>query len=192
MDQQSGYGESSSKDKLGSDILVSGIITEVCPMRGCWLQVKDDNSDSSIRIKVTDGEIVFPLSAKGRNITAKGIFTKLELSKKQAKNWKHHLALEKGIDLDTSKIVLTSSDYYEYRLNSNSAKIFQIYIMMDVSVMELAMLRNMIIKTGKPLKKWIEIVKEENFVERKDIVRFLKDEYSVGHFYAQLIAKKSE
>ena len=64
--------------------------------------------------------------------------------------------------------------------------------MTDVSAMELAMLRNMIIKTGKPLKKWIEIVKEQNFVERKEIVRFLKDEYSVGHFYAQLIAKKSE
>ena len=63
---------------------------------------------------------------------------------------------------------------------------------MDVSAMELAMLRNMIIKTGKPLKKWIEIVKEESFVERKEIVRFLKDEYSVGHFYAHLIAKKSE
>ena len=45
--------------------------------------------------------------------------------------------------------------------------------MIHVSAMELAMLRNMIIKTGKPLKKWIEIVKEENFVERKDIVRFL-------------------
>ena len=114
----------SSYYKLGSDILVTGIITEVCPMRGCWLQVKGDNSDSSIRIKVTDGEIVFPLSAKGKNIIAKGRFNKLELSKKQAKNWKHHLALEKGIDLDTSKIVLTSSDYYEYRLNSNSAKIF--------------------------------------------------------------------
>ena len=115
---------SSSDDNLGSDILVTGMITEVCPMRGCWLQVKDDNSESNIRIKVTDGEIVFPLSAKGRNITAKGVFTKLELSKKQAISWKHHLALEKGIDLDTSKIVLTSSDYYEYRLNSNSAKIF--------------------------------------------------------------------
>ena len=48
--------------------------------------------------------------------------------------------------------------------------------------MELSMLRNMIMKTGKPLKKWIEIVKEKNFVERKEIVRFLKDEYSVGHF----------
>ena len=58
--------------------------------------------------------------------------------------------------------------------------------------MELSMLRNMIMKTGKPLKKWIKIVKEENFVERKEIVRFLKDKYSVGHFYAHLIAKKSE
>ena len=58
--------------------------------------------------------------------------------------------------------------------------------------MELAMLRNMIVKTGKPLKKWIEIVKVQNFVEKKEIVRFLKDEYSVGHFYAHLIAKKSE
>ena len=58
--------------------------------------------------------------------------------------------------------------------------------------MERAMLRNMIIKTGKPLKKWIEIVKEQNFVENKEIVEFLKDEYSVGHFYAHLIAKKSK
>ena len=63
---------------------------------------------------------------------------------------------------------------------------------MDVKAMERAMLRNMIIKTGKPLKKWIKIVKEQNFVENKEIVKFLKDEYSVGHFYAYLIAKKSK
>ena len=63
---------------------------------------------------------------------------------------------------------------------------------MDVKAMERAMLRNMIIKIGNPLKKWIEIVKEQNFVENKEIVKFLKDEYSVGHFYAHLIAKKSK
>ena len=63
---------------------------------------------------------------------------------------------------------------------------------MDVKAMERAMLRNMIIKTGNPLKKWIEIVKEQNFIENKEIVNFLKDEYSVGHFYAHLIAKKSK
>ena len=114
----------SANESLGQKLLVNGIITEVCPMRGCWLQIKDYNSDASIRIKVTDGEIVFPLSAKGKNIIAEGIFTKLELSEKQAKNWKHHLALEKGIELDTSSIILSASDFYEYRLNSNSAKIF--------------------------------------------------------------------
>ena len=114
----------SASESLGKNLLVNGIITEVCPMRGCWLQVKDYNSDSIIRIKVTDGEIVFPLSAKGNNVIAEGIFTKLELSEKQAKNWKHHLALEKGIELDTSSIILSASDFYEYRLNSNSAKIF--------------------------------------------------------------------
>ena len=114
----------SASESLGKKLLVNGIITEVCPMRGCWLQIKDYNSDSIIRIKVTDGEIVFPLSAKGKNVIAEGIFTKLELSEKQAKNWKHHLALEKGIELDTSSITLSASDFYEYRLNSNSAKIF--------------------------------------------------------------------
>ena len=114
----------SASESLGKKLLVNGIITEVCPMRGCWLQIKDYNSDSVIRIKVTDGEIVFPLSAKGKNVIAEGIFTKLELSEKQAKNWKHHLALEKGIELDTSSIILSASDFYEYRLNSNSAKIF--------------------------------------------------------------------
>ena len=114
----------SADERLETKLLVNGIITEVCPMRGCWLQVKDYISNSNIRIKVTDGEIVFPLSAKGKNIIAEGIFTKLELSEKQAKNWKHHLALEKGIELDTSSIILSASDFYEYRLNSNSVKIF--------------------------------------------------------------------
>ena len=63
---------------------------------------------------------------------------------------------------------------------------------MDSKSMEKAMLKNMIKKTGKPIKEWISIVIEQNFVENKDIVKFLKEEYSVGHFYAHLIAKKSK
>ena len=61
---------------------------------------------------------------------------------------------------------------------------------MDPKSMEKAMLKNMIEKTGKPIKQWISIVNEYNFVENKDIVKFLKEEYSIGHFYAHLIAKK--
>ena len=113
-----------SEEYIGRRFLVSGSIIEVCPMRGCWVQIQDDTSKETIRIKVTDGEIVFPLSAVGNKIIAEGDFIKLELSEKQAKNWKHHLALEQGIELDTSNIVLSDKDYYEYRLNSNAAKIF--------------------------------------------------------------------
>ncbi len=115
---------SNSDTYLDKRLLVSGSIIEVCPMRGCWVQIQDDTSQETIRIKVTDGEIVFPLSAVGNKIIAEGDFIKLELSEKQAKNWKKHLALEQGTELDTSDIVLSDKDYYEYRLNSNAAKIF--------------------------------------------------------------------
>ena len=33
---------------------------------------------------------------------------------------------------------------------------------------------------------------KQNFSKNKEIVNFLKDEYSVGHFYAHLIATKSK
>ena len=58
--------------------------------------------------------------------------------------------------------------------------------------MKKAMLKNMTQKTGKPINEWISIVNEQNFVENKDIVKFLKKEHSVGHFYAHLIARKSK
>jgi len=63
---------------------------------------------------------------------------------------------------------------------------------MDPQSMEKAMLKNIIEKTGKPLEEWVVIVNEQNFVENKDIVKFLKEEHSVGHFYAHLISKKSK
>ena len=93
-------------------------------MRGCWLEVVDENGIDKLRIKVTDGDIVFPLSAKGRNIEAVGQFSILTLNKQQAKNWKKHLAAEKGIVIDTSEVILSQNDYFEYRLNTAGAKIF--------------------------------------------------------------------
>ena len=60
---------------------------------------------------------------------------------------------------------------------------------MDPKSMEKAMLKNMIKKTRKSINEWIGIVNEQKFVHNKDIVKFLKEEYSVGHFYAHLIVK---
>ena len=111
-------------DYLNSIVKIEGVIEEVCPMRGCWLQVVGESDYNKIRIKVKDGDIVFPLSSKGRKVVAEGQFSVMKLNEKQAKNWKKHLAIEKGIKIDTANIVLTDSDYFEYRLNTNGAEIF--------------------------------------------------------------------
>ena len=62
---------------------------------------------------------------------------------------------------------------------------------MDPLSMEKAMLKNMFKKTGKPIEEWISIINKKKFVKNKDVIKFLKEEYSVGHFYAHLIANKS-
>ena len=109
---------------LGKDVFLSGEIIEVCPMRGCWINVKDNNSDLVIRVKVTDGIIVFPISSKGKQVDVQGKFSKLNFTEQQAKNWKVHLAHEKGITLNPENIILEPSDLIEYRIIGESAKIY--------------------------------------------------------------------
>jgi len=109
---------------LGTDVFLSGEIIEVCPMRGCWINVKDNNSDMVIRVKVTDGIIVFPLSSKGKQVDVQGKFSKLNFTEQQARNWKIHLAEEKGITLSPENIILEPSDLIEYRIVGEGAKIY--------------------------------------------------------------------
>ena len=112
------------EDFIDKEVLVSGKITEVCPMRGCWIDIKEDSSDNIIKIKVKDGNIVFPISAKNYNVKVQGIVTKLIYSKEQAINWKIHLAEEKGITLDRESVQIEDSDLIEYRINGIGAEIF--------------------------------------------------------------------
>ena len=63
---------------------------------------------------------------------------------------------------------------------------------MDPKSMEKAMLKNMIEKTGKSIEEWIKIVKEKDFLKHGEIVKFLKEQYSLTHGYANLIAQKSK
>ena len=109
---------------LGNEVLITGEITEVCPMRGCWIDIKDTHTNHNIRIKVIDGEIVFPLSAKGKYADIQGMFTKLEFSEDQARQWKIHLAEEKGIILKPEEVQINPSDLFEYRINGESANIY--------------------------------------------------------------------
>lgn len=70
-------------DYVGKTVQVKGKITGVCQEMGCWMYVADEQG-RKIRIKVNDGEIVFPKDGAGRIATAEGVFTKLVLTREQA------------------------------------------------------------------------------------------------------------
>ena len=61
---------------------------------------------------------------------------------------------------------------------------------MDPLSMERAMVSNMIERTGKSIEQWIEIVKDNDFLKHGEIVKFLKQEHSLTHGYANLIARR--
>ena len=69
----------------------------------CWIELASD-SDERLRVKVTDGDIVFPLSAKGHPATVEGIVEKIELDEEQHRNWLAHVAEEKGESFDPTTV----------------------------------------------------------------------------------------
>ena len=109
---------------IDQEVLIEGQIIEVCPMRGCWINIQDLETYADIRLKVQDGAIVFPLSAKGHRVLAQGIFQKLEFSEENARKWKIHLARERGIILHSDSVKLKPEDLIEYRVFSSSAIIY--------------------------------------------------------------------
>jgi hypothetical protein len=87
---------------VGKMIQVKGTITEVCQMMGCWLQIQD--GDKGLRVKVKDGEILFPKNGAGKKAVAEGLLKKIELNQQQAVAWAKHEAEERGQKFDPSKI----------------------------------------------------------------------------------------
>ena len=87
---------------VGKTVQVRGKVTEVCTMMGCWMQVVDQKD--GMRIKVNDGEIVFPRTAVGKTATAEGILKKLVLSKEQAVARARHEAEEQGRKFDPASV----------------------------------------------------------------------------------------
>jgi hypothetical protein len=61
---------------VGKKIRVDGVATAVCTEMGCWMAVApaDDPKGPTVRLKVEDGDIVFPVTAKGKAVSAEGVF----------------------------------------------------------------------------------------------------------------------
>src|SRR5436305_7622343 len=97
--------ESQPEKYVGKTVQVRGRISEVCQMMGCWMNIVDPVGERSIRIKVNDGEMVFPESAVGKLAVAEGKLVKLELTREEAVAQAQHEAEEQGRKFDPKSIL---------------------------------------------------------------------------------------
>lgn len=88
---------------VGQRVRVEGKVTEVCPMKGCWMEIAETERDR-IRIKVEDGVIVFPKEAEGKRAVAEGVVESLSLDRERYVSWMSHLAEERGETFDASQV----------------------------------------------------------------------------------------
>lgn len=92
------------KEYVDKNVTIEGLVVAVCKKRGCWMTIASDEKYQKLRIKVRDGDMVFPMSAKGRKALATGKFTKVELSMEQTINYYKRNAKHDGKKFDPASV----------------------------------------------------------------------------------------
>ena len=87
---------------VGKRVRVEAEVSDVCRMRGCWMELKD--ADKKMRFKVVDGQITFPVSAIGKFAVAEGTVRKIPLDLEQTKKVMAHEAEEMGKPFDPATV----------------------------------------------------------------------------------------
>jgi hypothetical protein len=88
----------------GKRVKVQGPIVDVCSEKGCWIAIGSDKEFQSIRFKVDDGVIVFPMTAKGSNAVVEGVLTVTTLSEKEQIEMGEMMAKEKKTTFDPKTV----------------------------------------------------------------------------------------
>ena len=63
----------------GQTVRIDGMVTAVCEHMGCWMSFAPEGTPqgATFLVKVDDGVIVFPVSAKGRRASAQGVIQRV-------------------------------------------------------------------------------------------------------------------
>ena len=71
-------GQLGTQDSLATK--VTGIVSEVCQAKGCWMTIASDQSDKVMRVKFTDYAFFVPTDISGRKVVFEGKAYKEETS----------------------------------------------------------------------------------------------------------------
>lgn len=89
---------------VGKTVRIEGKVLDVCPMAGCWMELEEGDGAARLRVKVDDGVIVFPVTAKGRLAVAEGVVEAIPMTREKYVAWLEHLAEERGQAFDPSTV----------------------------------------------------------------------------------------
>jgi len=99
---------------LGKTVQVRGLIVDVCASRGCWMYIAGDQPFQKLRFKVVDGDMVFPMTARGKMATVEGVLQKFVLTKDEVVARKKHHAEETGEPFDPATVT-QGETFYQLR-----------------------------------------------------------------------------
>ncbi|MCP5023531.1 MAG: DUF4920 domain-containing protein [bacterium] len=97
------------EESVGKRLRVEGIVTGVCAKRGCWIEIggefkEGEEAPETVFFKVTDGEIVFPMSIMGSKVVAEGVLEELVDSIEELREEGAKHAAEAGEKFDPESI----------------------------------------------------------------------------------------
>ena len=100
-------------DYAGKTIRIDGVATAVCEEMGCWMAVAPENDPKgkTVRLKVEDGVITFPITAKGKRVSAEGVFEAIGANDEHAseaagEHAKHDAAASKKYQIKATGAVI--------------------------------------------------------------------------------------
>ncbi len=105
---------------VGETIRVEGIAVGVCSHRGCWVELASDKEGETVRVKVKDGEIVFPPELLGSILAAEGVWTANKLDLDTTKQLCEHKAKQAGEEFNPEEV---TSCMTLYQLTGTGAKV---------------------------------------------------------------------
>jgi hypothetical protein len=88
------------EDYLNKPVRIEGMVVGVCENKSCWMALASDKEFQQIVVKVNDGEMVFPLTAKGKMAIVEGSLYKLQLTKEQTLKAKESNCKQKGNQIE--------------------------------------------------------------------------------------------
>ncbi|MDX1727572.1 MAG: DUF4920 domain-containing protein [Pseudoalteromonas tetraodonis] len=96
---------------LDEQVTIEGTVVGICAKRGCWMTIASDKRFENLKIKVNDGDMVFPMTSKGSKAIATGKLNKIQLNLTRTKALLAHRAQQSGNEFDESSVITPMAIY---------------------------------------------------------------------------------